>query len=342
MLQNSCITLYMFTTHIDQTLAGLAQELPSTTQELEAFRLKYLGKKGLIPALYGELKNLDSEAKRAAGAKINELKNKVNALYAQASAALLTDPEADAHAGLDLGLPPAFKPQGSLHPLTVVTNEVIEIFARLGFTVSTGPEIVDEWSNFTALNFPENHPARDMQDTFFVENLPGYLLRTHTSGVQVQELLKGLLPVRTISPGMVFRRDSDATHSPFFHQVEGLYVDQGVSFADLKQVLFHFVNAFFGEGTDFRLRPSYFPFTEPSAEMDIAWNRNGIPGWMEIMGCGMVDPAVLANCGVDPERFSGFAFGIGVERLAMLRYGIADIRVFYENDLRFITQFTAL
>jgi phenylalanyl-tRNA synthetase alpha chain len=243
---------------------------------------------------------------------------------------------------MDLGLPPAFKPHGCQHPLTLVTNEVIDIFARLGFTVSTGPEIVDEWTNFTALNFPQNHPARDMQDTFFVDNMPGYLLRTHTSGVQVQELLKGVLPVRTISPGMVFRRDSDATHSPFFHQVEGLYVDQGVSFADLKQVLYHFVNAFFGKGTDFRLRPSYFPFTEPSAEMDIAWVRNGKQGWMEIMGCGLVDPAVLSNCGVDPELYTGFAFGIGVERLAMLRYGIADIRVFYENDIRFLNQFAAL
>ncbi|MCB0738951.1 MAG: phenylalanine--tRNA ligase subunit alpha, partial [Bacteroidetes bacterium] len=263
--------------------------------------------------------------------KINELKSKFE-----------NEANKKAAADVDVTLPGYPFEIGGRHPIDAVRDELVDIFARIGFDIAEGSEVIDEWTNFTALNMPEDHPARDMQDTFFVKNMDGYVLRTHTSGVQVKVMQNQKPPIRTISPGMVFRKDNDATHSPFFHQVEGLYVAENVSFADLKQTLFYFVNEMFGEGTEFRLRPSYFPFTEPSAEMDIEWNKNGEKSWMEILGCGMVDPSVLENCGIDSTKYTGYAFGIGVERIAMLKYGIHDIRTFYENDIRFLRQFKAV
>ena len=327
---------------IQEALGELKQVTPQNANELEELRIRFLGKKGLLSSFYASLKEVPNEEKKDFGQLINELKNKATSKiddYKNALAAQRSKAEADA---IDLTLPATVYEQGAKHPLTLIREQLVEIFGRIGFDVAEGPEVVDEWTNFSALNMPDDHPARDMQDTFFVKNLESHVLRTHTSGVQVQEMLKGEPPLRIISPGMVFRKDNDATHSPFFHQVEGLYVAKNVSFKDLKQTLFYFVKELFGEDTKFRLRPSYFPFTEPSAEMDIEWIKNGKSGWMEILGCGMVDPAVLTNCGIDANEYTGFAFGIGIERIAMLKYGINDIRVFYENDLRFLRQFTAV
>jgi phenylalanyl-tRNA synthetase alpha chain len=327
---------------IQEALGELKQVTPQNANELEELRIRFLGKKGLLSSFYASLKEVPNEEKKDFGQLINELKNEATSKieeYKSVLAAQRSKAEADA---IDLTLPATVYEQGAKHPLTLIKEQLVEIFGRIGFDVAEGPEVVDEWTNFSALNMPDDHPARDMQDTFFVKNLENHVLRTHTSGVQVQEMLKGEPPLRIISPGMVFRKDNDATHSPFFHQVEGLYVAKNVSFKDLKQTLFYFVKELFGEDTKFRLRPSYFPFTEPSAEMDIEWIKNGKSGWMEILGCGMVDPAVLTNCGIDANEYTGFAFGIGIERIAMLKYGINDIRVFYENDLRFLRQFTAV
>lgn len=327
---------------IQEALGELNRVTPQNANELEELRIRFLGKKGLLSSFYASLKEVPNEEKKDFGQLINELKNEATSKideYKNALAAQRSKAEADA---IDLTLPATVYEQGAKHPLTLIREQLVEIFGRIGFDVAEGPEVVDEWTNFSALNMPDDHPARDMQDTFFVKNMENHVLRTHTSGVQVQEMLRGEPPLRIISPGMVFRKDNDATHSPFFHQVEGLYVAKKVSFKDLKQTLFYFVKELFGEDTKFRLRPSYFPFTEPSAEMDIEWIKNGKSGWMEILGCGMVDPAVLSNCGIDPNEYTGFAFGIGVERIAMLKYGINDIRVFYENDLRFLRQFTAV
>ncbi|MFY0672639.1 MAG: phenylalanine--tRNA ligase subunit alpha [Bacteroidia bacterium] len=327
---------------MQEALGELKQVAPQNADELEELRIKFLGKKGLLSSFYASLKEVPNEEKKAFGQLINELKNEATGKideYKSALAAKRSKAEANA---IDLTLPSTVYQQGAKHPLTLIKEQLVEIFGRIGFDVAEGPEVVDEWTNFSALNMPDDHPARDMQDTFFVKNLDNHVLRTHTSGVQVQEMLKGEPPLRIISPGMVFRKDNDATHSPFFHQVEGLYIDKNVSFKDLKQTLFYFVKELFGEDTKFRLRPSYFPFTEPSAEMDIEWIKNGKSGWMEILGCGMVDPAVLTNCGIDANEYTGYAFGIGIERIAMLKYGINDIRVFYENDLRFLSQFTAV
>lgn len=327
---------------IQEALGELNRVTPQNANELEELRIRFLGKKGLLSSFYASLKEVPNEEKKDFGQLINELKNEATSKideYKNALAAQRSKAEADA---IDLTLPATVYEQGAKHPLTLIREQLVEIFGRIGFDVAEGPEVVDEWTNFSALNMPDDHPARDMQDTFFVKNMENHVLRTHTSGVQVQEMLRGEPPLRIISPGLVFRKDNDATHSPFFHQVEGLYVAKKVSFKDLKQTLFYFVKELFGEDTKFRLRPSYFPFTEPSAEMDIEWIKNGKSGWMEILGCGMVDPAVLSNCGIDPNEYTGFAFGIGVERIAMLKYGINDIRVFYENDLRFLRQFTAV
>lgn len=327
---------------IQEALGELNRVTPQNANELEELRIRFLGKKGLLSSFYASLKEVPNEEKKDFGQLINELKNEATSKideYKNALAAQRSKAEADA---IDLTLPATVYEQGAKHPLTLIREQLVEIFGRIGFDVAEGPEVVDEWTNFSALNMPDDHPARDMQDTFFVKNMENHVLRTHTSGVQVQEMLRGEPPLRIISPGLVFRKDNDATHSPFFHQVEGLYVAKKVSFKDLKQTLFYFVKELFGEDTKFRLRPSYFPFTEPSAEMDIEWIKSGKSGWMEILGCGMVDPAVLSNCGIDPNEYTGFAFGIGVERIAMLKYGINDIRVFYENDLRFLRQFTAV
>jgi len=317
-------------------------------EELEAFRIKFLSKKGLIPALFADFKNIPAEERKEIGQRINQLKTAVQEKIIQLKDAM--DSVSDgAGSGFDLSLPAA-SPLGSRHPLSIVRNEIIDIFSRIGFNVSEGPEIEDDFHNFTALNFPEDHPARDMQDTFFIEKDPDLALRTHTSSVQVRVMENSQPPLRTISPGRVFRNEAISARAHcIFHQVEGLYVDEGVSFTDLKQTLFYFAKELFGEHTKIRFRPSYFPFTEPSAEMDVSCNICGgkgcnickYTGWVEILGCGMVDPNVLEACDIDSEKYTGFAFGMGIERITMLKYQVNDLRLFFENDLRFLDQFKA-
>ncbi|MDZ7845617.1 MAG: phenylalanine--tRNA ligase subunit alpha [Owenweeksia sp.] len=296
------------------------------------------------------LKSLPKEDKRNLGRLLNELKQKATARVSDLKNQLAT--QSEAAAGHDLTRPAGQIPTGGRHPINQVMTQITDIFKRIGFNVSTGPEVEDDWHNFTALNFPEEHPARDMQDTFFVAKNPDWALRTHTSSVQVRIMENQQPPIRTICPGRVFRNETITSRSHcIFHQVEGLYIDRGVSFADLKQTLLFFAREFFGRDTEIRLRPSYFPFTEPSAEMDVYWGlENEVDyrmtkgtGWLEVLGCGMVDPNVLKNCGIDPNEYSGFAWGMGVERLAMQRYQISDIRLLFENDVRFLEQFnTAL
>jgi len=316
-------------------------------QELEQFRIDFLGKKGKITALFGEFKMVPNEQKKEMGALLNELKNlasdKIEALKIQ------FEPKRVSLVNNDLSLPGDPKSMGSRHPLSLVRNEISEIFKRIGFTISEGPEIEDDWHVFSALNFPEEHPARDMQDTFFIEKNPDVLLRTHTSSVQVRVMEHQKPPIRTLSPGRVFRNEAISARAHcIFHQIEGLYIDQGVSFADLKQTLLYFAKEFFGEHSEIRVRPSYFPFTEPSAEVDVSCSLCGgkgcnvckYTGWLEILGCGMVDPNVLESSGIDSNQYSGFAFGMGIERIAMLKYGIKDLRLFFENDKRFLEQFS--
>lgn len=304
----------------------------------ESFRLRFLSKKGEITALFDEFKKLPPDQKKSMGAALNALKVKAEEKFRASESLLYGGGESS---GTDFTRPSGLWTAGSLHPLNQVRSELISVFSRLGFEIATGPEIEDDWHNFTALNIPEDHPARDMQDTFFVQTDPATVLRTHTSPVQIRTMTKQKPPIRIIAPGRVYRCDSDATHSPVFHQIEGLYIDKNVSFSDLKQVLFTFVREVFGERVGIRFRPSFFPFTEPSAEMDIEWEKGDEKSWMEILGCGMIDPNVLANCGIDPEEYNGYAFGLGVERITMLKYGIRDIRLFYENDVRFLSQFEA-
>ena len=315
-------------------------------EELEAFRIKFLSKKGLIPALFADFKTVPQEERKEMGQLINRLKSAVQDKIIQLKDVIDSATEG-AGSGFDLSLPAA-SPLGSRHPLSIVRNEIIEIFSRIGFNVSEGPEIEDDFHNFTALNFPEDHPARDMQDTFFIEKDPDLALRTHTSSVQVRVMENAQPPLRTISPGRVFRNEAISARAHcIFHQVEGLYVDEGVSFTDLKQTLFYFAKELFGEHTKIRFRPSYFPFTEPSAEMDVSCNICGgkgcnickYTGWVEILGCGMVDPNVLDACDIDSEKYTGFAFGMGIERITMLKYQVNDLRLFFENDLRFLDQF---
>ncbi|MCX6249629.1 MAG: phenylalanine--tRNA ligase subunit alpha [Bacteroidetes bacterium] len=319
----------------------------SGATELEEFRLKYLGRKGILPELFNSFKDVPNDRKRETGLLLNDLKNKVeekiNALKSS-----LVDPAETKHEALDLTRPVDHLQAGSRHPLSIVRNQIIDIFSRIGFTVMEDREIEDDWHNFTALNFPEEHPARDMQDTFFIEKHPDIALRTHTSSVQIRSMEKFKPPIRMIFPGRVFRNEviSARAHC-IFHQVEGLYVDKNVSFADLKQTLLYFGKEMFGDKTEIRLRPSYFPFTEPSGELDVSCNICGgagcnickYTGWVEILGCGMVDPAVLENCHIDSSIYTGFAFGMGIERTTMLKYQIRDLRLFFENDLRFLKQF---
>lgn len=313
--------------------------------EIEEFRIKFLGKKGLLNSYFVEFKSLDSTEKKNAGRLLNELKNlaqdKVEALKASSS----KSPE-------NIKINDISRPGdpiniGSRHPISVVKNRIIDIFSNIGFTISEGPEIEDDWHNFSALNLPEHHPARDMQDTFFIEKNPDFLLRTHTSSVQVRYMENNKPPIRTISPGRVYRNEAISARSHcFFHQIEGLCIDKDVSFADLKQTLEYFTTQLFGK-SKIRLRPSYFPFTEPSAEVDVYWGLNNETdykmtkgtGWLEIMGCGMVDPNVLENCKIDPNEYSGFAFGLGIDRIALLLHQIDDIRLLSENDVRFLDQF---
>lgn len=308
---------------------------------LEELRVAVLGKSGTLTAQLKQLGALDPEQRRQRGAEVNAAKERVSAALAARKDELA---RAETQARLvaervDVTLPGRHATRGGLHPLTRTLDRISAIFARLGYDVADGPEIEDDWHNFEALNFPPHHPARTMHDTFWFPD--GRLLRTHTSPVQIRTMAGRQPPIRIIAPGKVYRSDSDQTHTPMFHQVEGLLVDETSSFADLKGTLKQFVDAFFERDFAMRFRPSYFPFTEPSAEVDIAWDRGdgSAPGWLEVLGCGMVHPNVLKNCGIDPERYSGFAFGLGVERFAMLRYGVSDLRSFFDNDLRFLRQF---
>lgn len=318
-------------------------------EEIENFRIKYLGKKGILNDFFAEFKNVPNEQKKEFGQVINTLKVTAQEKVDSLKEAIENSTEAKGIYG-DLSRPGEAIPLGSRHPISIVKNKIIDIFLRIGFNVSEGPEIEDDWHNFTALNLPEYHPARDMQDTFFIQTNPDVLLRTHTSSVQVRYMENNRPPIRTISPGRVYRNEAISARSHcFFHQVEGLYVDKGVSFADLKQTLQYFTTEMFGK-SKIRLRPSYFPFTEPSAEVDVYWGLETEAdhritkgtGWLEIGGCGMVDPNVLKNCGIDPDEFSGFAFGVGIDRIAMLLHQIPDIRMFSENDVRFLEQFKSV
>ncbi|WP_264535445.1 phenylalanine--tRNA ligase subunit alpha [Flavobacterium sp. N1736] len=317
-------------------------------ESLEQFRIKYLGSKGLLKELFTEFKNIPNDQKKDFGQVINTLKAVAEEKVREIQEELESKEEVK---GIFGDLTRSSEPViiGSRHPISIVKNQIIDIFANIGFNVSEGPEIEDDWHNFTALNLPEYHPARDMQDTFFIQTNPDVLLRTHTSSVQVRYMENHKPPIRTISPGRVFRNEAISSRSHcIFHQVEGLYIDKDVSFADLKQTLLYFTKEMFGK-SKIRLRPSYFPFTEPSAEIDIYWGLKTETdyritkgtGWLEIGGCGMVDPNVLKNCDINPDEFNGFAFGMGVERIAMLLYQIGDIRMFYENDVRFLEQFKA-
>jgi len=315
-------------------------------EQLEQFRIKFLSKKGLIPGLFADFKNVAASDRRDVGQLINTLKKSVQEKIISLKSSFETTTDAEA-SGLDLTLPSTTQ-FGSRHPLSIVRNEIIDIFSRIGFTVAEGPEIEDDFHNFTALNFPKNHPARDMQDTFFIETDPDILLRTHTSSVQIRVMENTKPPIRVLLPGRVFRNEAISARAHcIFHQVEGLSIDTDVSFADLKTTLYYFAKELFGEDTKIRFRPSYFPFTEPSAEMDISCNICGgkgcnickYTGWVEILGCGMVDPNVLEFCNIDSQKYTGYAFGMGIERVTMLKYQINDLRLFFENDIRFLKQF---
>ncbi|MEJ7587187.1 MAG: phenylalanine--tRNA ligase subunit alpha [Ferruginibacter sp.] len=318
--------------------------------EAEAFRIKYLGTKGLVKEVMGEMKYVDIDKKREFGQLLNDFKLFAEARYEELKATTHKEQAAGGKATPDLSLPGDALPYGSRHPISLVRNKIVSIFQRLGFAVAEGPEIEDDWHNFTALNMPENHTARDMQDTFYISQHPDWILRTHTSSVQVREMEKGILPIRIICPGRVYRNETISARAHcFFHQVEGLYIAENVSFADLKQTLYFFVQEMFGKDFKVRFRPSYFPFTEPSAEMDISClicggsgcNVCKQTGWVEILGCGMVHPNLLDNCGIDSNKYTGFAFGMGIERITMLKYQIKDLRLFSENDVRFLNQFTS-
>ena len=356
---------------MQESIAGLAAEITaadlSSAAHLDAFRISYLGRKGRLADLFDQLKTVPTDEKRAVGQQLNALKQDAQARFdaAQQAADAAAD-NAPATPDFDYTLPPVPQALGTRHPLSLVREEMLRVFARIGFAVAEGPEIEDDWHNFTALNFPENHPARDMQDTFFIKGnevkgdeatgqeespVPNFLLRTHTSTVQVRVMETEPLPIRRVMPGRVFRNEAiSARAHMMFHQVEGIFIDEGVSFADLKQTVYYFVQELFGADIDIRFRPSFFPFTEPSAEIDITClickgagcNICKYAGWVEIGGCGMVDPAVLENAKIDPDKYSGYAWGMGIERIAMLKYQIKDLRLFTENDMRFLRQFEGL
>ncbi len=331
---------------IKQHIAELTDFYTESAEELEVFRIKYMSKKnGIVTNLFNEFRNIPNDQKKEFGQILNQLKalveTKLETLKTKVEDKSAQKPD------LDLSLEAYSRPLGTRHPLSIVRNQIIDIFARIGFTISEGPEIEDDWHNFSALNFPEEHPARDMQDTFFVSD-KNVLLRTHTSNGQIRVMETQKPPIRIILPGRVFRNEAVSARAHcIFHQIEGLYIDKNVSFADLKQTLMYFAKEFFGEQTKIRLRPSFFPFTEPSAEMDVTCsicqgkgcNVCKHSGWLEILGCGMVDPNVLENCKIDSKKYTGFAFGMGIERITMLKYGINDLRLFFENDLRFLKQF---
>jgi phenylalanyl-tRNA synthetase alpha chain len=338
---------------IEQILQEVEKFSTDSLDKLEEYRIAYLSKKGKIPALFGEFKNVVPEERKEMGRVLNELKtkaqDKLNELKKEISQKSLETAEHD----LDLTRPVDFRDVGTRHPLSIVRKQILDIFSRIGYTVAVGPEIENDWHNFSALNFPEEHPARDMQDTFFISDdktppLERIALRTHTSSVQVRVMESQKPPIRIVAPGRVFRNEAISARAHcIFHQVEGLYIDHNVSFADLKQTLFYFAHEFFGKDTKVRFRPSYFPFTEPSAEMDISCNICGgsgckickYSGWVEILGCGMVDPNVLESSNIDSKEYTGLAFGMGIERITMLKYQIDDLRLFFENDIRFLKQF---
>lgn len=334
-------------TQIDGYKAAIRDFEPGDADELEAFRIRYMGSRGILKGLFAGLRDVPAAQKKQVGQALNDFRKTVEGKYAEAKQKLSPAEEGPAEQG-DPTLPAEPHRLGSLHPVTLIRNRIIRIFERLGFSIAVGPEIEDDWHNFTALNMPPDHPARDMQDTFYISLNPDRVLRTHTSSVQVRVMEQGKLPIRIICPGRVFRNETISARAHcFFHQVEGLYIDEEVSFADLKQTLYFFVKQMFGEQTGVRFRPSFFPFTEPSAEMDISCLICGgkgcsvckQTGWVEILGCGMVHPKVLENCGIDSGHYTGFAFGMGVERITMLKYQIRDLRLFSANDLRFLEQF---
>ena len=333
--------------NIDQLISDIQNFQSTSKEEIEQFRIKYNGKKGVLNDLFASFKDVSNEQKKEFGQKINAVKQafneKMESLKVEDSAAKIINKEDLSRPGFPLEL-------GTRHPINLVKNRIIEIFKSIGFAVADGPEIEDDWHNFSALNLPEYHPARDMQDTFFIETDPDILLRTHTSSVQIRYMENNKPPIRILSPGRVFRNEAVSSRSHcIFHQIEGLYIDEKVSFADLKQTLEYFTTALFGK-SKIRLRPSYFPFTEPSAEVDVYWGLNSETdyritkgtGWLEIMGCGMVDPAVLQNVNIDPDQYSGYAFGMGIERIVMLLHQMGDIRMFFENDKRMLEQFKSL
>lgn len=337
-----------------QQIAAMKADIQNTAEEgpeaLEAYRIKFLSAKGLVKSIFGEMKNVPADKKKEFGQILNDLKQFAENKYNTWKENLGDTDSKGAASSIDLTLPGDSLPLGSRHPINHFLDHVISIFQRLGFSVAEGPEIEDDWHNFTALNLPEHHLARDMQDTFYINQNPDWLLRTHTSNTQTRAMENASLPIRIICPGRVYRNETVSARSHcFFHQIEGLYVDENVSFADLKQTLYFFVQEMYGKNVKIRFRPSYFPFTEPSAEMDVqcqicqgeGCNVCKKTGWLEILGCGMIHPKVLENCGIDPNKYTGFAFGMGIERPAMLKYGINDIRLFSENDVRFLRQFTS-
>lgn len=338
----------MLTDKIQSLLGEVADLQADDAKALEELRIKYLSKKGVINGLMGEFRDVAPESKREIGMKLNELKTALQDKLNELREGLAT--KEDDHSDLDLTRTPYPIAMGTRHPLSIVKNEIIDIFSRLGFSIADGPEVEDDWHVFSSLNFPEDHPARDMQDTFFVEQHPDIVLRTHTSSVQSRVMENSKPPIRVLCPGRVYRNEAISARAHcFFHQVEGLYIDKDVSFTDLKQVLLTFAREMFGPDTKIRLRPSYFPFTEPSAEMDISCNICGgkgcafckQTGWVEILGCGMVDPNVLEANGIDSKVYKGYAFGMGVERITNLKYQVKDLRLFSENDVRFLDKFTA-
>lgn len=334
---------------IEELIGEVTSAAVKSAEEAEQLRIRFLGRKGILKDLAAEFKAVPGEMKREVGQLLNQLKTTVQEKVEEAKAAGAEDSSSE-HSGADLTRPHGELPIGARHPISIVRREILEIFERIGFTVAEGPEIEDDWHVFSGLNFPPEHPARDMQDTFFVEGGDDLLLRTHTSSVQVREMEKKDPPLRIVMPGRVFRNEAVSARSHCaFHQIEGLYIDENVSFADLKQTLLYFAKEFFGKAK-IRLRPSYFPFTEPSAEMDVYWGLETETdyritkgtGWLEVLGCGMVDPNVLKASNIDPEKYSGFAFGMGIERITMLRYQIGDLRMFFENDMRFLSQFDSV
>lgn len=335
---------------IDQYKAEIEAFKATDAQSAEAFRIKYLGTKGIVKNVMGEMKNVPADQRKEAGLLLNDFKIFAENKYEDLKKFAATSPQQKEENTIDLSLPGDAVTPGTRHPISLVRKRIIDIFHRLGFAVADGPEVEDDWHNFTALNLPENHPARDMQDTFYINQNPDWLLRTHTSNVQIREMEKKQLPIRIICPGRVYRNETISARAHcFFHQVEGLYIDEHVSFADLKQTLYFFVQEMFGKEAKVRFRPSYFPFTEPSAEMDITCticsgsgcNLCKGSGWVEILGCGMVHPKVLENCGIDSNKYTGFAFGMGVERITQVRYNVNDLRLYSQNDLRFLKQFTS-